>query len=200
MKKKKKINTVKILGIILAGVWMMLFWSLVFVTFMILDVGVFDRVGGFTGQTRRPNVQFVRSHQEQLAYIFLETFSKAEQCNNGLPECKLLLADDIQSVIQTSELPSGTSTYFITVDSKGTIRKLFLSGDYTVTTASTVGERKVYNYLLGRRLFLNAFPYKIDSTNTNMLFLRDLQAESEVVLRVKKDRKIIGAMVIVHGD
>lgn len=144
--------------------------------------------------------EFAQINQSYLETLFTTTFSQAEQCQ-GDETCMNQVSQSIFSNLEgKSSLSYFPSTYFLRA-SENSIEKLFLSGKYVKSQVTTPREIKVLRLLQGKRGDICDDGFKFDQAGpTDMTYLNDYISEAEVIIPVKKDGKVIGAVIKLWGD
>ncbi len=148
---------------------------------------------------------FIQENASTFPHLFTTWFDEAKNCQ-GDSTCQ----EEVQSRIMTSldgkeSLPYFESTYFIRAKSNTEIEKLFLSGEWKMITV-TKDERKVQKVLAllqGRHRKICDQGFKTDGLYPNiesMTYLHDIWSEAEIIIPVKEDGKVIGAVVKAWGD
>jgi hypothetical protein len=99
------------------------------------------------------------------------------------------------------------STYFIRLKDENTIEKLFLSGKYTTAQSPQAKEKKVLALLKDKRGAICDEGWKIDGneleegfSGSRMRYLYDMFSEAEILIPVRHDGRVIGAIVKAWGD
>lgn len=142
---------------------------------------------------------FITQNQAHLETLFSTTFDRAQTCTNI--DCIHQNNQEIVNGLEGEEnLMYFPSTYFIRLGADNEIQKLFLSGNYKLKKAETWKEDMVVKLLEGKRGRICDQGYKIDVNTTTMTYLNDLEAEAEIIIPVKKDGKVVGAVVRWWGD
>jgi hypothetical protein len=97
-----------------------------------------------------------------------------------------------KNLFATEDLRDFPSTYFIHL-ADDQIEKLFLSGDYEISTARTERENKVLDLLRQQGPSFEGLAVRDH-------YLNDLYSDAEVIVPVVKDGQVIGAVVRLYGD
>lgn len=147
----------------------------------------------------RDTTNFINLNQQSLSQIFGNIFDEAKTCTDE--KCKSKVSDFIMhSLVGKEELTFFPSTYFIRVSNERKIEKLFLGGDYKEKSAETRKEYEVVRLLEGRRNKICDQGWKLDNVTSYMKYLYDFPSEAEIIIPVKENGRVIGAIVKTWGD
>ncbi len=221
MKKLKKI-----IGNILIG---LAFFVMAFGFFLICML-----FSPWEGPTYRDTKDFIKKDKANFEHIFTRTFDKAKSCND-LPasssaemKCKREVSSEIYNKLQhIKDLDQDESTYFIRLNDKKEIEKMFLDGKFNVQNPAIASEKwckyalpkncddkefilkqqqKVVELLEGEYSHLPRYYSSWDSImqeikrNPELFFLKDLGSEVDSIFLVQTNDKNLGAVVKLYGD
>lgn len=150
---------------------------------------------------------FIDKNSEVFPEIFSKIFTTASTCHGNL-QCKQEVSMDLMGRLHGKEdTRYFESTYFLRLASDGMFEKLFLSGDLNRSVPKTRQERNVRALLLGRRDEICDEGWKVDGNELNtgfsgshMRYLYDMYSEAEIIIPIRSDGKVIGAIVRAWGD
>jgi len=151
---------------------------------------------------------FQETFQEIFPSVMLCSSAKQECTSNARRKFDLLseqsLANTNQSMAPWSSIPSNLKPmYFILLADGDTIAKLFFSGDLLLERIDTTEERMVKEMLEGKRNSLYG-PYLGEeiaiAENLKPRYLKDLYSQAEVIVPYYQDKKVVGAIVYLHGQ
>jgi hypothetical protein len=139
----------------------------------------------------------VDTNQDSFAKIVTDIFDQAKSCGNG-DSCKTLVSESIFKAMPLAyfDLMYPESTYFIRASNEGLIEKMFLSGEYYAKTPETFREKFVL-WRLNQSKGVCDLGWKNDISTTSMTYLRDITAEAEVIVPIRKTNS---AIVRLWGD
>lgn len=139
----------------------------------------------------------VDTNQDAFTTIVTTIFDQAKSCGNG-DSCKTLVSESIFKAMPLAyfDLMYPESTYFIRASNEGLIEKMFRSGEYYAKTPETFREKFVL-WRLNQSKGVCDLGWKNDISTTSMTYLRDITAEAEVIVPIRKTNS---AIVRLWGD
>ncbi len=160
-------------------------------------------------------LSLMESHPQFFNEVFEVVLPKAAECK-GEEACVQEVRSRLDSLVSLVEMPTSSVSnasepsyfsqvsllndqpmYFIQFKNDSLI-KLFFSGELVITQVKTSGESKVKDLLSGTKSDLYGLQANLEGLR--MTYLNDLYSEAEVIVPYKKENKIIGAVVYLHGD
>lgn len=141
----------------------------------------------------------INRNVEGYSVLFTQIFDNAEICaSQPTVDCTSRIQEQIKAALRTDNLYF--PEYFIRLTNEGIMQKLFLSGELVETKPTTVGEVRVRDFIEGKdnNLFWNT--WRSNSSDSTMIFLKDLYSEAEIIIPFKQGLKIKGVVVYLFGD
>lgn len=186
--------------------WMNGYKFVLFIPLILLAMGVIlfaDKISNKPAIREYCNrtEEFITKNQGAMVDILTNQFDYARSCSRNQENCNGDVSKAVLSQLTgTRDLPYFASTYFIRKGDGDEIEKLFLSGNYEVVKVDNGKTRQVSDVLMGRHSKICDQGFKVDIQTTSMTYLHDFPGEAEIIIPVKANDQIIGAVVKTWGD
>jgi hypothetical protein len=192
--KEALIFSIKALLVILFS----LFVGLCFLVFIPILESYPDHVASFESHYINAS-ENIKKKKPFIDLIFLSYFDEAKICRTDI--CQQEVSKKIHEALKPHlHWKKYEATYFIRLNEKKNIEKLFLHGEWKEEVVDNSQEMKVVSYLNNPNSKEYLKGILIKHFYQNMIFLGDFYSEGEIIVPVKKDDKIIGAIVKLYGQ